>query len=402
MEASATTTQGTGRRCAGAHAAPERHATSRAARFARTLDTPLVVVALGCLILAACGKKGDPEPPLRVIPNATTELAASQRGDQLVFRFPFPDTTVSGARLPGLAAVEVWSMTRPVSDPANLPVVEPREFAAAARRLVTLSGAELQSAVEGGRVVVRLPLPPPAPAPTPAPAPAPSDSPTPAPVDAHVYGVRTVAEGGEGVPSGWSNLVALVPRAAAPPPTGLAVEPQARGIEVSWQSPADGLAGFAVYRRQAASRTWGEPLAELPPEARSHLDASARYGERYIYSVSALAARQPRVESALAAEREVDYEDRFAPAPPADLTALPEEGGVRLVWEASPDGDAVGYHVYRQDPGAEHRRLTGQPLTELRYADSGLTSGLVFHYRVTAIDGVGNEGAPAEVEARPR
>ena len=98
---------------------------------------------------------------------------------------------------------------------------------------------------------------------------------------------------------------------------------------------------------------------------------------------------------------EVGYEDRFAPAPPRDLEALPQQGVVNLVWQGSPDADTVGYHVYRQEPGGDFRRLTTEPVTELKYTDSGLTPGLTFRYRLTAIDGAGNEGSPtAEVEAR--
>jgi fibronectin type 3 domain-containing protein len=212
--------------------------------------------------------------------------------------------------------------------------------------------------------------------------------------------VRTVALAGE--TSGWSNLARLVPQAPPAPLTEIAVEPRAGGIEVSWRA-ADGAVGYRVYRRQAESRTWGEPLATLPGEARGHLDATARYGQRYIYAVTALASREPAVESAFAAEREVDYEDRFAPAPPEDLVVLPETAGANLVWKPSPNGDTVGYVVYRQDPGADFRRLNEQPVGELKYADGGLAAGLVYRYRVTAVDGAGNEGPPTpEAEARPR
>jgi hypothetical protein len=346
------------------------------------------VAATVALVVASlavgCGKKGDPEPPLRIIPNAASDLTAAQRGDGLVFRFGYPQTTTSGAKLSGLEAVEVWELTRALPPSGEPPIVEAAEFAAGARRLVTLTGAELQSAIEGGGVVVRLPLPP-----------APASG-----RQAHYYAVRTMAL--EGETSGWSNLTRLVPQPPPPPLTEVNVEPRATGIEVSWRA-ADGAAGYRVYRRQAQSRTWDEPLVTLPGEARSHLDTTARYGQRYIYTVTALASREPAVESAFAAEREVDYEDRFAPAPPEDLVLLPETAGANLVWKPSPDADTVGYLVYRQDPGADFRRLNEQPVAELKYADSGLAAGLVYRYRVTAVDGAGNEGPPTpETEARPR
>jgi hypothetical protein len=346
--------------------------------------TSLATVVALALLASGCGKKGDPTPPLRVIPAQTSDLRASQRGDQLVLRFAYPATTTSGARLPGLDAVEVWQMTRPAPDPAAPPTVDPPEFAAASKPLVTLSGAELQSAISGGAVVVRLPVPPPTTPPT-----------------LHVFAVKTHAT--EGETSGWSNLARLVPQTPPAPAAGLAVTPQARGVELSWTATEGAGAGFVVYRRPAESRAYGEPLATLPADARRHLDETARYGERYIYTVTALASSQPPVESAFGAEREVDYQDRFAPAAPEDVVALPGDGGVNLLWKASPDTDTVGYHVYRRDPDAEFRRLTTAPTAELKFNDSGLAGGLLYTYRVTAIDGAGNEGMPAgDVEVRPR
>lgn len=345
---------------------------------------PWVALVVVFLPAVACGKKGDPTPPPRVIPAQTSNLRAAQRGDQLVLRLGYPATTTAGARLPGLESLEISQVTVPAPDPAAPPTVDAARFAAAARPLATLSGAELQSAIAGDSIVVRLPLP------------AATTPPT-----LHVFGVRTKATGGE--TSAWSNLARLVPRPPPAPPTDLAVTAQARGVELAWSAPEGTGAGFAVYRRPAESRAYGDPLATLPAEARSHLDRSARFGERYIYSVTALASTQPRVESAFAAEREIDYADRFAPAPPEDVVALPGSGGVELLWKASPDTDTIGYHVYRQDPGAEPRRLTAQPTAELRFSDSGLAAGLVYTYRVTAVDAVGNEGSPApDVEARPR
>jgi hypothetical protein len=156
------------------------------------------------------------------------------------------------------------------------------------------------------------------------------------------------------------------------------------------------LEGYRVYRRPAVSRAYGEPVARLSSSRASFLDESAVFGERYIYTVSAVVSRRPLVESALATEIEVDYQDRFPPAPPTDFLALAERGQVRLVWRPSPDSDVAGYRVERQDPRSEFRTITDQPVTELELLDRGLVPGLTYRYRVRAVDVRGNEGAPGE------
>ena len=85
--------------------------TTRRMRLRRGRELAVAAVAAGCLLAAACGKKGNPLPPMRIIPNATTDLKVAQRGNQLVLRFAYPQTTTAGAKLPGLAAVEVNSST---------------------------------------------------------------------------------------------------------------------------------------------------------------------------------------------------------------------------------------------------------------------------------------------------
>ncbi len=131
------------------------------------------------------------------------------------------------------------------------------------------------------------------------------------------------------------------------------------------------------------------------------LDRSARYGNRYVYTVLALAARAPDVESAPQAEREVDYQDRFPPATPRGLRALALPGEVRLLWEASPDPDLAGYRLERA--GAEGAFAPVQPdlITGLEFTDGGRPADTVFRYRVVAVDHTGNASPPSRaVEVR--
>lgn len=346
----------------------------------RRLHALALLAVLAVMALAACGKKGDPLPPPRTIPAATRELTLRQRGLEVVVELPYPKTTTAGLVLPGLDRIEVWRALRPAPPAGQPSPIEPRELTAAGAVFLTLTGPELASAVAGDRLTVRFLLP----------------APGATAAEAHHYAVRTHASGGEW--SDFTNIVALVPKAPPAAPSSLTVEGKAEGVVLGWGAVA-GATGFNVYRREAERTSYGPPLAALGAEATSYVDAQARYGQRYIYAVCTVATRAPLVESAPGSEREIDVQDRFAPAPPTGLTALPDPTEVRLTWDSSPAADVAGYRVYRQDPEAEWRLVSGPDLVQRELVDRGLASGMRFRWRVTAVDLRGNEGEPAEVSA---
>ncbi len=388
---------------------------SHPSRRAAFSPRALALVVLVALMLAACGKKGDPMPAPRILPQAATDLKVRQRGLEVVVEFAYPKTTVAGLPLPGLDEITLFELDRPLPAatavtapapagesapapsavppapalaPPALPLPDPREFALAAKPFLALTGGELASAVSGDRVSIRFRLAEPFPV---------------APL-VRIFAVRTHAVGGE--LSNWSNLAGLLPRLPPPPPTGFLAIAAKDGVKLSWDaSPAAppttstaevAIAGYNVYRRDAARTSYGDPIATLDPSATASVDRGVVYGRRYIYAVSAIGSRAPLLESALSVEREIDYQDRFAPAPPPSLSALGSVGEVRLVWEASPDPDVAGYVVERADPDADFHRVHAEPVVELELTDRGLASGFVFRFRVAAIDKSGNLGAPCE------
>ena len=54
------------------------------------------------LALGACGKKGDPLPPLRTVPMLTQDLTVTQQGRLILLELGYPGTTSSGQALGGI------------------------------------------------------------------------------------------------------------------------------------------------------------------------------------------------------------------------------------------------------------------------------------------------------------
>ncbi len=67
------------------------------------------------LVAAACGKKGDPQPPLPRGPNAVKDLVVEQEADDVVMTFSFPDRLQTGAPLTDLQSIEVYRVVNPSS-----------------------------------------------------------------------------------------------------------------------------------------------------------------------------------------------------------------------------------------------------------------------------------------------
>lgn len=396
--------------------------------------TLAVALTLG-LTVVGCGNKRPPKPPPRMVAATTTDLQVVQRGSELQFAFSYPAVTISGLPLPGLEAVELWRMTQPMAPPPpegeeaeemadadegaaaeeiaveelqaeETPqvaspflfrrptteaqvqaeeriLVDPRELLALGAVEQRIEGAELQAAISGDRVLLRLPL-----GELPAPE-VPEDE-----RDMEIFAIITVSSRGLG--SELSNLVKILPRTPPEPPGQIETEPSSNGINVVWRGD-DPEVGFRVYRRDAASRAYGVPIAEPGPEARSHLDQTTSFDTSYVYTVTAVALETPLVESALGAEREVQYEDRYPPKPPKGLIVLAEAGRARVLWEPSAADDLAGYLVYRRSAdGSGFDRLRNEPSLELEYLDSDVASGRGYSYYVSAIDLSGNESEAGE------
>jgi fibronectin type 3 domain-containing protein len=67
---------------------------------------------------------------------------------------------------------------------------------------------------------------------------------------------------------------------------------------------------------------------------------------------------------------------------------------VSLSWNASTSETVIGYNLYRADvAGGEYSKLNTARITTTDYVDSSVSSGRVYYYVTTAVDGNDVESA---------
>ena len=206
-----------------------------------------------------------------------------------------------------------------------------------------------------------------------------------------------------------SNVVAIAPLIAPAAPATLALTATAAGVKLEWTAAAAAPPaaappiGYDVLRRRAGEGSFVDRVAQLGADRLDHVDDTAVYGEHYEYTVRAIAARDPVVESGDGPVRDLEYRDTFAPPTPTGLVALAEEGRIRLLWDRVEAPDLAGYRLYRQESGGAEVELPRDPGAGTDHTDDQVRAGVTYSYRVTAVDREDNESAKSEpATATPR
>ena len=131
------------------------------------------------------------------------------------------------------------------------------------------------------------------------------------------------------------------------------------------------IAGYAVYRREAADEEYEDRPLGVALGATTYVDATVVPDAAYVYTVRAApVAELPLILGPAADEVPVSTRDVFPPPAPEGVLVLLEAGGARLVWNPSLSGDLAAYRVYRRDKDAWKRIAEGlkDPSTSTREA----------------------------------
>ena len=341
-----------------------------------------MALRLGSLLLllfltAACGKIGEPLPPLIRIPRPVVDLAARQQGGEVVLSWTLPRLNTDGSTATTLASVEIYRAIREpspaagagpapgVSDLWRVLQAEPvpdREEKKSLRDL--LEAGDLSEVLERE----------------------------------FSYAVKVFNRKGQ--TAGFSNIATLRLQVVPHPPGRPNLDATEEFVEVSWTpaatnidgSPAGPGAAFNLYRTSAGGSAAGSPLNPTPVSGTSYRDGSARLGETYAYRVRAvLETAGGRVESLDSEEASLLYRDVYPPGPPRQLTLAVGREFLSLAWFPNSEADLAGYHVFRRRGRGEFMRLNATATQRTSYADRDLQKGRPYSYRVTAVDRAGNQ-----------
>jgi predicted small lipoprotein YifL len=183
-----------------------------------------------------------------------------------------------------------------------------------------------------------------------------------------------------------------------PPGTFKRVQRPAKPDEIEARSLAPGVVPttynvYRVARGGGSGAATPQPINAAAIEGTAYTQNPITLGEEGCYQVRAVRVYgNARLESAPSETVCTTFVDTFPPPPPANLAAVGSEGGVSLIWDASPGTDVAGYVVLRGEigaagPPATLAALTAQPIRESTYRDDTARRGARYVYAVVAIDG---------------
>jgi hypothetical protein len=216
------------------------------------------------------------------------------------------------------------------------------------------------------------------------------------------YSYHITAENmkGESAPS---RTVTTFPRTVPSAPTALTCSVEGNLIRLEWGLPEDD-GGMPVLGYSVLSGPNRMDMTEVSiissDDARTYLDPAPYDGVMRFYSITCFNAVGPSEMTAMVCTPEMGL-----PLPPLDLKAVPGDSSIELSWDVpSNDGGAMvlSYMVHRSMGVGPLIMVKEVPADgPLGIYDQGLTNGMTYTYRVSAVNMIGGSMLSDPVSSVP-
>src|SRR5215468_396017 len=346
-----------------------------------------LLVSLSPLLLVfinACGKIGDPLPPIPRAPLKIDELGVEQQGTKLILSFPFTRTARTR-----LQRVDVYRLIEPTDAPQGLPI---ETFSEKAHVIYSIPADEIP--LNSSKVVYNDTL----------------DMRSELRNKRYRYAIRMFNTAGQA--ADFSSYAMIEPLFnLSLPPANLNAKQFETRIEITWDQPTGNMnetspanvAGYNIYRRTGESvyRINPEPLREP-----RFINRNFQFGVNYQYIVRSLSFTPGKASLSEAIEsndsQPLDHtpKDTFPPAPPKPVTIASINSIVSLFWPLNAEPDVIGYNIYRTEdenaPPEKWIKLNQELYKTASFRDERVQVGKRYFYQITAIDAYGNESVRSE------
>jgi fibronectin type 3 domain-containing protein len=294
------------------------------------------------LLVAACGKVGDPQPPFIRTPEAVKDLSASQSGHNIVLTWTNPPRNIDGSAATNLAHVQLRSNEEPFA------TVD-----------VTAPGKPQSYAIPIG------------------------------PGESAPRKFSLIVDTKQGKLSKISNSASITPVEVPGRVTKLQAFADQRRVIVQWEKPAEHpeLADAYIVTR-ADTPAESDTVSETRYEDRDY-----QPGKTFIYNVTPIHRVSGATVVGVGPESiQVAVIDKIAPRIPTNLDIKLSDKGAFLTWEPNEEDDLAGYRVFRSDRAdGGFTPVADGIITGNSFNDTSYRTGT--YYAVSAVDESRNESS---------
>ena len=218
-----------------------------------------------------------------------------------------------------------------------------------------------------------------------------------------------LANSGQNTGTGLYSYASAATLASSTPPSvpqNLQAIPGNAQASLSWQVPwntgGSTITGYKIYRSTSSGT---ETLLTTTGNVLSYNDAGLTNGVKYFYKATALnsVGESPKSYEVTAIPSGTSGSSVTVPSVPQNLQAIPGNTQTSLSWQAPSNngGSAItGYKIYRSTSSGTETLLTTTG-NVLSYNDAGLTNGITYFYKITALNFVGQSLQSVEASAIP-
>jgi hypothetical protein len=313
------------------------------------------------LVLAGCGRKGNPMPPLRPMPARLADLAARRVDDRIELRFTIPAANADGTTPAAADRFDIFLLSTTAGAP--VPRVADVDQIKNARHSIHVH----PTTQPPGSVAVY------------------TDTVMATQTGASAAVLNYLVVGVAGRQRQLSAVVSVPLATLTAPPEELTFTYDQQQLKLTWKAGGAGQR-FRVYEVDATGRPKDAAAPPSPPQEALEFAAPVEFDKERCLAVRGTQTTGVTTIESAPALKCVTPVDTFIPPAAANLRAFGGQASITLTWDAVAAPDLAGYIVLRGEGAGDTLQPQSELLTTTTFTDTKAVPGVTYWYAVLAMD----------------